>query len=117
MYVDYEFYKDTWGGFVPENIFPRLEIQARSIVDYYTFNRLKGVKSTSDNVKYAMCELIEYLQKLEYTDGKEIASEKVGTHSVTYATSRKEGIDPVEEKKKDIVRKYLAHTGLMYRGV
>ena len=116
MYVDYEFYKDIWGGLVPENIFPRLEIQARSTMDYYTFNRLKGVKNISEDVKFAMCELIEYQNKLDQQGGKEIASEKVGSHSITYADTGKEGRDLVKRKQRDIVQKYLGHSGLMYRG-
>jgi hypothetical protein len=114
MYVDYEFYKNNYGGRISPFEFPRLKIQASNIVDYYTFNRIETV---DDRVKYAVCELVDYLKEVEDKGGKEVASEKVSTHSVTYVVGSKEGTDPVKQKQKDIVKKWLGHTGLMYRGV
>nr|DAQ38471.1 MAG TPA: Head Tail Connector Protein [Caudoviricetes sp.] len=117
MYINYEFYKTNWGGKVPETNFNQLNIKATSIIDFYTFNRVKELETINDNIKYAICELIDGLYRLEGTEGKEVASEKVGTYSVTYAINNKEGIDHVKKKQRDIVAKYLGHTGLMYRGV
>lgn len=113
MYVDYEFYRDKYGGKVTEEEFKHLEILAASRVDYYTFNR---IEEADDNVKYAVCELIDYLKELQNKGGNEIVSEKVGTYSITYAVAN-EGTNLVKEKQRDIVRKWLGHTGLMYRGV
>ncbi len=113
MYVDYEFYKNTYGGTLTADIFASLVVSASSIVDYYTFNR---IKEPDTKVKYAVCELIDYLAELKATGGKEVASETVGTHSITYVTA-KDSRDPVKAKQRSIVAKYLAHTGLMYRGV
>lgn len=114
MYVDYDFYQNNYGGRVSPLEFPRLEIQASNIVNFYTFNRIKEV---DDSIRFAVCELVDYLKEVKDKGGKEIASEKVGTHSVTYVVGTKEGIDPIEKRKKDIVNKYLGHTGLMYRGI
>lgn len=116
MYVDYEFYQLEWGGKAPMTDFVQLNIQATKIIDYYTFNRLKELGDVSNDVKYAICELIDDMHRLKATGGKEVASEKVGTHSITYATSDSAG-DAVKKKQKDIVKKWLGHTGLMYRGV
>lgn len=116
MYVDYEFYQLEWGGKVPMTDFAQLNIQATKIIDYYTFNRLKECENVSNDVKYAICELIDDMHRLKATGGKEVASEKVGTHSITYATSNNSG-DAVKKKQRDIVKKWLGHTGLMYRGV
>lgn len=112
MYVDYEFYKNTFGGRVLEIDFTRLEIQASSIVDYHTFNRITEV---DDKVKFAVCELIDHLKQLEDTGGKEVSSESVGGHSITYTTNSNIQ-DPIKKKQRDIVLKYLGNTGLMYRG-
>lgn len=116
MYLDYDFYKTNWGNKVPEEDFTQLNIKATQIIDYYTFNRLKNLEIIDDDVKYAICELIDDMHRLKATGGKEIASEKVGTHSITYATSSNSD-DTVKKKQKDIVKKWLGHTGLMYRGV
>ena len=112
MYVDYNFYQNTYQGKLPIDIFTKLEIKASGIVDHYTFNR---IEEADDKVKFAVSELTDYLAELEATGGKEIASEAVGTHSVTYVNTAV-GRDPVKLMQKAIVAKYLAHTGLMYRG-
>lgn len=117
MYVDYEFYSNNWGGDVEENEFKRLELQARSVIDMYTFGRLKNKKTIPDEVKYAMCELIDYEKQLNDTGGKEIAGEKTASHSITYAVSKQGSNRAIKSKQKDIVRRWLINTDLMYRGV
>lgn len=112
MYVDYDFYSTTYGGSVSSTEFTKLEIQSSSIVDFYTLNRIDKT-DVSDKIKLAVCELVDYLKELEAIGGKEIASESVGSHSVSYVTNNTSS----EDKKYSIVKKYLGHTGLMYRGV
>lgn len=109
--MNYEFYKNVYYGKVSVEEFPKLLIKAMNIVKYYTFNR---ASDKDINVKYALCELIDYLYKISKTAGKEIASETVSTHSVTYAD--KDNISS-KKKQKDIINKYLSHTGLLYRGI
>lgn len=112
MLVDFGFYQNEYSGEVSATDFEPLERQASSIIAYYTFNR---ASKADNNVKFAVCELIDYLASLKATGGKEVANETVGTHSVTYMIS-KDGRDPVKAKQKEIMRKYLGHTGLLYRG-
>lgn len=109
--MDYIFYQNEYGGKVNANDFKRLLVQARATLNYYTFNR---ASDSNESVKYTLCELVDYLKELENKGGKEIVSEKVSTHSVTYAD--KENIS-ASKKKKEIIYKYLGHTGLLYRGV
>lgn len=113
-YIDYNFYENVYGGgSISPSSFLKYSTKASSIVDYYTFNR---IEDADNKVKFAVCELMDYLKEVEDRGGKEIESEKVSTHSITYASSTKEGVDPVKQRQKDIVRKYLGHSGLMYRG-
>jgi len=111
MYLDYSFYESEYGGQVSSEKFKPLEIQASMTVKHYTFNR---VSTASDEVKYAVCELVDYLYQLKKTGGKEIASESVGSHSVNYVVDKSKS---VESTKKEIIKRYLGHTGLLYRGV
>lgn len=111
MYVDYDYYSSIYHGKTPLEEFYNLELKASMDVKNYTFNR---IVEADENVKLAVCELIDYLYKLSQSDDKEIASESVGTYSVSYITDNKETID---KKKRKIIYKYLAHTGLLYRGV
>lgn len=108
MYVDYDYYSNTYQGKVKAEDFPILETKASGILNYYTFNRIETV---DDNVKLAVCELIDFIQEDE--EGKEIESEKVGSYSVTYA---KQSVFAKARKQKGIITKYLGHTNLLYRG-
>lgn len=110
MYVDFNFYQQTYKGKVPEGDFTRLEIQASSLIDYYTFNRITEV---DNKVKFTVCELIDNLQELENLEGKGIDSEKVGSYAVTYSKVQEKEL---KQEQKNIIVKYLGHTGLMYRG-
>lgn len=104
MYVDYSYYKDTYGGDLPSEMFKQKEIQASSIVDFYTFNR---IKSANERVKNCVCELVDLLHN------QEIKSESVSKYKIEYT----EDVSlSKEEKQHNIVRKWLLHTGLMYRG-
>lgn len=111
MYVDHEYYSTVYQGKAKADNFNRLTIQASSLVDYYTFNR---IKEADDNVKLATCELVDYLEQREEEEGKDVASEKVGTYSVTYSEKFSQSDS---QKQKQIIRRYLGHTNLMYRGV
>lgn len=112
MYVGYEYYKETYNGTVPMERFNNLEIRASNLIDYYTFNRLKD-KEIDNKVKFAVCELIDNLYELDNFQGKDKESEKVGQYSVTYSKVREEEL---EQEQKNIILKYLGHTGLLYRG-
>ena len=58
MYIDFEFYCENGGKVTDQTAFATLERRAGKEMDYYTFNRLKDVIPTPDDVKYAMVELI-----------------------------------------------------------
>lgn len=125
MYLTYEEYK-AQGGTVPSESFDLAELKARSLVDYYTFGRI--TEPISDDVKGCIIELIEFgvdVKKASEEGSKVIQSERVGDHSVTYAdglgllgiqTGANMGTSQ-ERKEYNIIAKYLAKTGLLYRGV
>ena len=108
-YADYEFYtKEYKGSTIPEKAFDGLALKASFFIDYITFNRVKA--PVIDQVKLAVCAVAEEIQKHEKNDGK--SSESVGKHSVTYNTK-----GTVDRKKISAANMYLAHTGLLYRGL
>lgn len=114
VYVDYNYYLNTYQGKVKEEVFSILEIKASGILNYYTFNRIKEV---DDDIKLTVCELIDNIEQLEKleSEGKGITQEKVGSYSVSYANSdikRKE----LKQEQKQIIFRYLGYTGLLYRG-
>lgn len=115
MYVDYEFYKDEYMGKLAEPIFNKHSIEAQAYLDLHTLGRLKGKEEIPIEAKYAICELTERAFKLELSGGKDIASETVASHTIHYSDNNENATKQSEEYR--IVRKWLATTGLMYRGV
>jgi hypothetical protein len=114
-YVDYSYYTGTYKGTsVPSTIFDNLAIQASYFIDYITFNRIKSLETVPDEVKMAVCSVIDAQYKLD-NDGGVKVSESIGRHSVTYASANANVTE--DNKKYNAARVYLAHTGLLYRGV
>lgn len=111
----YDFYVNQYGGsFIPQADFKRVENKARAAINQLTFNRIDWEQADS-NIKMCLCELAEHIiQSEKVLQGSAIASETVGEHSINYAgCSEKETSSGSE---REIVSKYLLHTGLMYRG-
>lgn len=113
VYADYTYYTEQFGGQnVPEAAFLSLARKANNYLDYVTFGRLRSLQNQSDEAKDACCALVELLYKAEEEGGKAIASETVGKHSVSYVEQ-----ESIKQQMYSLVSQYLAHTGLMYRGV
>ncbi len=128
MYVDFEYYTNTFGGTeIPEASFTRYEIKSRAFIDNITFDRLKNDNLLiDDSVKNAMCEIMELNFKLDeasLSNGESVkSSETVGNYSVTYAVSdvEKNAVDRTQLNKVkyyNIAKEYLGNSGLLYRGV
>lgn len=66
MYLSYDEYK-AYGGKLDETTYNDFEFEAESIVDYYTFNRLKNDTVISEPVKRLIFTLIDIAQKKEAT--------------------------------------------------
>lgn len=109
-YVDYSFYKDTYRGNIPQDVFNKLSIKASKYIDYVTFNRIDKV---TEDIKLATCEVIDILYESSKKGDMEIKSETSGKYSISYADTNK----TVDQKKYEVVKAYLGHTGLLYRGV
>jgi len=113
MYVDFDYYSNTYKGKVKEENFTALENKASGLVNYYTFNRIEEV---DEQVKLTVCELIDNINEMNQLKGDNVTQEKVGSYSVSYANSSTRKSE-LKEEQKNIIFKHLAHTGLLYRGV
>lgn len=126
-YTDYSFYKNTYKGNMPETDFNKVIVRASYEVQKNIFNR--DIKGYEDEVQMATCSVADILLKVEQLENKKdtilsnnnLKSESVGDYSRTFDTL---GIDNVnveisnqKEKIKEELRRYLLHTGLLYRGV
>ena len=126
-YSDYDFYKNTYKGDMPETDFNKVIVRASYEVQKNIFNR--DIKDYEDEVQMATCSVADILLKVEQLENKKdtilsnnnLKSESVGDYSRTFDTL---GIDNVnaeisnqKERIKEELRRYLLHTGLLYRGV
>lgn len=126
-YTDYDFYKNTYKGDMPETDFNKIVIRASAEVRKNIFNR--DITNYENEIQMATCSVADILLKVEQLENKKntilsnnnLKSESVGDYSRTFDTI---GIDNVnveisnqKEKIKEELRRYLLHTGLLYRGV
>lgn len=125
--VDYKFYTNTYeGSSIPESSFNNFALIANTYVNKNTFNRITEEK-VDNFVKYCICEIAELLYSQEkkkntIMENKIVSSETVGPHSKTYVNNSSY-IDKdilteseLETKIYKICYRYLATTGLLYRG-
>lgn len=126
-YTDYDFYKDTYKGNMPESDFDKLVIRASYEVRKNIFNRL--IEGFEEEVQLATCSVADILLKIEQLETKKNAtisdktlkSESVGDYSRTFETTDMTDIDvQISNQRNKIIeeiRMYLLDTGLLYRGV
>jgi hypothetical protein len=115
-YANYAYYTDTYKGAVIDTVsFDLYARKATQEIKKYTFNRVQD-DNIPDEVRMCCCELAELIFKHDKGSDKEnIASEKVGGYSVTYADK-----NALEQKfirrTNTIIEDWLWDTGLLYRG-
>ena len=98
--------------------FPFYVRSASQIIGRYTFNRLKDAAEIPEAVQMCCCELAESecrMEKQQKESGGK-TSEKIGTYSVSFG-SVQESAQATAKEQRNIVMKWLADTGLCYRGV
>lgn len=136
VYADYDFYTNEYfGQIIQEEAFPRLSLRASSFLDYYTQGRAEE-NAELNALKMACCALAEQYQLIETaqksanrslfatleSSGGEVQSETVGGWSKSFrsggdtAASVLSAAQGGQAELALIVRQYLAHTGLLYRG-
>lgn len=137
MYLSYEEYRNM-GGMLDETAFSDFEYDARTYIDWYTFNRLENETEIPDKVKECMYHLIKILalqQELlnggtsssgsESTAGiSSIASQSNDGVSVSYnVVSAKDILDDTKTEIGSLIQRYLQGVRnslgrkLLYRGL
>lgn len=125
QYLKYTEYLEL-GGSLTETPFKLLEFEAQRKIDERTQGRLKQVKEIPIEVKMCTFALINALNSYsnENSNNKNIASESVGSYSVSYVTGGtiQEIVKSKSIELDDIIRTYLIGVivngeHLMYLGV
>ena len=110
QYLTFDEYKEL-GGTLEQTPFNLLEYETRRIIDEKTQLRLKKSVIIPFEVKICSFNLIDYLNNFisENKTNGNIASESVGSYSVTYITGNqiKETIASNKIEINNIIKKYL----------
>ncbi len=118
VYIDYEFYQNTYGGSaIALADFQALAIRASHEIDRLTFERAADYIDDADYtepIKLATCAVADAIQDINTRMGQ-IQSEKVGPYSVTYTPTPTDSLS-TDARMSLAAKRYLARTGLMYRG-
>ena len=135
MYLTYDEYRNMGGSVLEETTFQQLEFEARTIIDWWTFNRLQNETEYPEAVKrciFRMIQLIRDKQQAMVVDKQSsdgsikagIASESNDGVSTAYNTlSAKEAVETMQKELEDTVRMYLTGIknslgySLLYRGL
>lgn len=125
MYVDFEYYRDTYGGTdLTESTFPAASRKAEAYIRYLTYLNGDIFADTAhmDAIKAAVCAAAEarYAAEQEMEEGGNLKSESKDGLSVSFIVSRKDG-ETVDEYAKrcmyQVIREYLLPTGWLARKV
>lgn len=121
-YVDFEFYTTEYGGdAIASADFDRLALQASRFIDRVTFERAYAVIDAAtdteliEKIKNATCAIAEEIQEQKTNGIKNVISETVGSHSVSYAVNKDARIT-ADQKKQRKAKEYLGNSGLMFGG-
>lgn len=135
MYLTYDDYVNMGGANIEETAFQQMEFEARSIIDWWTFNRLQQESQYPEAVQRCMFKLIQLLdtkQKALVVDAQStdgvvkagIASESNDGVSTSYNTlSAREAIDTMKNEIESTIRMYLGSVRnslgqkVLYRGI
>lgn len=124
-YVDFDYYSKEYNGtLIPKESFDKMSVEASQKINYFTQNRI--VEET-EVIKYTTCLIADEIMKNEnlkntISNDKEVASESVGPHSVSYinkATIQKEQIKDDTTLNRCLYNICLENlpNELMYRGI
>jgi len=123
-FADYTYYLDTYGGTViPAEAFEKAMRDASREVNRYTLERAEAVLAANsdlsliEKIKFAACAVAEVIYQYgnQIMGRRDIASESVGDHSVSYLSTDQLRANEVHAITETI-NGYLGLTGLMFLG-
>lgn len=134
MYLTYEEYQDM-GGTLDNTTFTDLEFEARTKIDWWTFNRLKGLESYPEEVKRCVYKLIQLIQQTQAASALDGESEDSGSTagvasmsndgvSISYnVMSASQAVELASKEIDNCIRQYLGDVRdslgrkVLYRGL
>lgn len=120
-YATYEFYVETYHGTaLDQTTFEAMADRASDYIDNLTMYKAQVYNDAKGMLAKACCcaaeEFPAVLEARASASGGELASEHVGSYSVSYRSGAEVYAERMKMLKAD-VEGYLMGTGLLYRGV
>lgn len=122
--VDFSFYKEKYFGTLieEEQKFRQPIVKANTYLKQNMY--MNPSEEDMELVKLCLCEVAEMIYQDDVNKrehgGREIQSENTDGYSVSYATEAEAGkiaVNSLQIKIYEVIKRYLAHTGLLYLGV
>lgn len=113
--VSFEFYQEVYHGSIADDKnFDNAELESEAFIDMITFGRIGRLEEIPDCVKFAICSVTDAMVKFSESRKNNVASESNDGYSVTYVS----GVTDADcnREMQSRARRWLANTGLMYRG-
>ena len=119
MYVDYAYYKDSFGGTLAAEEFNRYARKAERFLNYGIMGEISEVTEQVKNAVCAAAEAVAEIREGVANIPQGIKSESTDGYSVTYNNDY--NADELAEREKramyKVIKQELSGTGLLYQGV
>ena len=123
MYADYSYYKDNFGGSMPEESYTAAERKAEACISCLTYLNGDIFATEDDRVREAVCAAADVIRedKERRANGSTgLKSESNDGYSVTYVQEQRDGQmaeEALRQKVLAAIRVYLLPTGWLSRRV
>ena len=113
--VTYEFYKDSYGGVLNENLFNKSLLKATRLVSNRTNNKIDSISDDDENqnlvndIRLCICNVVDKVQYYNTSNGKVVSSQSSGKISESYVVDSSKV--SAENDIADVIKMWLSGYG------
>ena len=113
--VTYEFYRDSYGGVLNENLFNKSLLKATRLVSNRTNNKIDSISDDDENqnlvndIKLCICNVVDKVQYYNTSNGKVVSSQSSGKISESYVVDSSKA--SAENDIADVIKMWLSGYG------
>ena len=113
--ITYEFYKDSYGGVLNENLFNKSLLKATRLVSNRTNNKIDSISDDDENqnlvndIKLCICNVVDKVQYHNTSNGKVVSSQSSGKISESYVVDSSKV--SAENDIADVIKMWLSGYG------
>lgn len=113
--ITYEFYKDSYGGVLNENLFNKSLLKATRLVSNRTNNKIDSISDDDENqnlvndIRLCICNVVDKVQYYNTSNGKVVSSQSSGKISESYVVDSSKA--SAENDIADVIKMWLSGYG------